>query len=171
MRLNCSLEARDPGQILRRNPGKQQRSSLKLPFADPDRNAETRKEDRCADGDGQQRRCLRYGIIDSRCCAGAIWVTELMTRVVNGATLMVIPNPSMSTAGKYVIQYDPPTPGRAKRTNPPAATRGPIMRAFALRIALQDHRPIGRAGTSTGPSAARCSTSPSWGIVLSLNEV
>src|ERR1700751_4421712 len=58
------------------------------------------------------------------------WVAELMTRVVNGATLTVIPNPSRSTAGKYVIQYDPPTPGRAKRTKPPAATRGPMMRGF-----------------------------------------
>src|SRR5580704_10094182 len=58
------------------------------------------------------------------------WVTELMTRVVSGATLMVIPNPKKSIAGKYVVQYDSPTPGRAKRTKPTAATRGPMMSGF-----------------------------------------
>src|SRR6478609_502364 len=58
------------------------------------------------------------------------WVAELMTRVVSGATLMVTPTPNMITAGKYVIQYDPPTPGRAKRTKPPAVTRGPMMRGL-----------------------------------------
>src|ERR1700749_1363625 len=58
------------------------------------------------------------------------WGAELITRVVRGATLTVIPNPNMSTAGKYVVQYDPPTPGRAKRTNPPAVTRGPMTRGF-----------------------------------------
>src|SRR5579859_5209512 len=58
------------------------------------------------------------------------WVTELMTRVVRGATLTVIPNPNISIAGKYVIQYDPPTPESAKRTKPPAAKRGPAMRGF-----------------------------------------
>src|SRR5579863_7191382 len=58
------------------------------------------------------------------------WVAELMTSVVKGATLTVIPRPNVSTAGKYVVQYDPPTPGRRKRAKPPAAIKGPTMRGL-----------------------------------------
>ena len=43
-------------------------------------------------------------------CRGS---TALITVVVRGATVIAIPNPSTTTAGKNVVQYEPPIPGRA----------------------------------------------------------
>ena len=51
--------------------------------------------------------------------------TEDITVVVSGATVTTIPNPSTTIAGKNVVQYCPPTPGRASNANPAAATIGP----------------------------------------------
>ena len=53
--------------------------------------------------------------------------TEFITVVVSGATLMAMPTPSTSTAGKKVLQYEPPTVGLAKRAKPAAATNGPTI--------------------------------------------
>ena len=35
-----------------------------------------------------------------------------MTVVVSGATLIAMPSPSTTSAGKNIVQYDPPMPGR-----------------------------------------------------------
>ena len=50
--------------------------------------------------------------------------TEFITVVVNGATLIAIPKPSTTTAGKNVVQYEPPMPGLAKSAKPSAAISG-----------------------------------------------
>ena len=52
---------------------------------------------------------------------------EFITVVVSGATLMAIPNPSITTAGKNVVQYSAPIVGSANRAKPAAATIGPNM--------------------------------------------
>ena len=44
--------------------------------------------------------------------------------MVSGATLIAIPNPSTTTAGKNVVQYAPPISGRAKRVKPADAITG-----------------------------------------------
>src|SRR5262245_13531312 len=43
------------------------------------------------------------------CCVS----TAVIAVVVNGATTIAIPNPATTTAGKNVVQYEPPTPGAA----------------------------------------------------------
>lgn len=50
-----------------------------------------------------------------------------MTVVVSGATLTAMPSPSTVIGGKKVVQYDPPMPGRADRTNPTAEMIGPVI--------------------------------------------
>ena len=47
--------------------------------------------------------------------------------MVSGATLMAMPKPSVTTAGKKVLQYEPPIPGLAKSAKPPAAINGPMI--------------------------------------------
>src|SRR5947207_12987757 len=54
--------------------------------------------------------------------------TEFITVVVNGATLIAMPRPSTTTAGKKVVQYLPPTPGLTKRANPIPAMIGPMTK-------------------------------------------
>jgi len=54
-------------------------------------------------------------------------VTALITVVVSGATLVAMPSPRTTTAGKKVVQYDPPTAGRANSANAAAAISGPMM--------------------------------------------
>src|SRR5712691_10439303 len=58
--------------------------------------------------------------------------TAPITVVVSGATVIAIPNPSTTTAGKNVVQYEPPTPGRAYNPRPSAATAGPSVSGSRL---------------------------------------
>src|ERR1700684_3437881 len=53
--------------------------------------------------------------------------TNSITAVVSGATLIAIPTPKTTTAGKNVLQYEPPIPGLRKSANPAAATNDPIV--------------------------------------------
>ena len=55
------------------------------------------------------------------------WATEFITVVVSGATLIAMPKPSTITAGKKVLQYEPPMPGLANSAKPTAATSGPMI--------------------------------------------
>src|ERR1700704_2269730 len=58
----------------------------------------------------------------------AWWLsTALITVVVSGATVIARPNPSTITAGKNVVQYGPPIPGRAYSATPKAAMAGPSV--------------------------------------------
>src|SRR5262245_49108164 len=53
--------------------------------------------------------------------------TEFITVVVRGATVIAIPNPRITTPGKNVVQYVPPTEGTANSANPTAAMIGPSI--------------------------------------------
>src|SRR5207244_895136 len=57
-------------------------------------------------------------------CSSAI---EVITVVVSGATVMVIPKPMVRMAGKNVVQYEPPIDGTASSAIPAAATSGPTV--------------------------------------------
>ena len=46
--------------------------------------------------------------------------TEFIAVVVSGAMTRAIPKPMTTTAGKKVVQYEPPVPVRANRTKPAA---------------------------------------------------
>src|SRR6202051_4932395 len=53
--------------------------------------------------------------------------TASITAVVSGATLIAIPMPKTTTAGKNVLQYEPPIPGLEKSAKPAAATSVPTV--------------------------------------------
>src|SRR4026208_639569 len=53
--------------------------------------------------------------------------TALITVVVKGATLIAIPSPSTSTAGKKLVQKLPLIDGTANSTKPTAAIVGPTV--------------------------------------------
>ena len=52
--------------------------------------------------------------------------TEFIAVVVRGAMTRDMPRPITTTAGKKVVQYEPPVPGTANSMKPAAATVGPI---------------------------------------------
>ena len=54
--------------------------------------------------------------------------TEFIAVVVKGAMTRAMPKPNTTTAGKNVVQYEPPVPGRAKRRKPAGVAIGPIIR-------------------------------------------
>ena len=92
-------------------------------------------------------------------CRGS---TAPITVVVSGATVTAMPNPSMMTAGKNVVQYEPPIPGRAYRASPSAAIPGPTVSGRRLPIRAtrlpdqrdesggQRHVTSGRPGLAAG---------------------
>ena len=83
--------------------------------------------------------------------------TALITVVVSGATVTAIPNPSTTTAGKNVVQYEPPIPGRAYNARPSAATAGPTVSGSRLptrATSPPDHRDSANMMTGNGSSAA-----------------
>src|SRR5205085_12525199 len=53
--------------------------------------------------------------------------TAVITVVVSGATLIAMPRLITSTAGRILVQYDPPSVTRTYRRNPTAATVGPTV--------------------------------------------
>src|SRR4249919_3136115 len=83
--------------------------------------------------------------------------TAFMTVVVSGATTIAMPMPRIVTAGKNVVQYEPPTPGRAYSANPSAAIKGPTVSGSRLPTRVTkppDHRPSTNMITGNGSSAA-----------------
>src|SRR5712692_5225948 len=87
-------------------------------------------------------------------CRGS---TALITIVVRGATVIAIPNPSTTTAGKNVVQYVPPIPGRAYSARPSAATAGPTVRGSRLPTRATkppDHRESANTISGNGSNAA-----------------
>src|SRR4029077_20791400 len=83
--------------------------------------------------------------------------TALITVVVSGATVIAMPNPSTTTAGKNVVQYEPPIPGRAYSTRPSAAVAGPMVsgrRPPTRATRPPDHRDSANMITGNGSSAA-----------------
>ena len=76
----------------------------------------------------------------------AWWLsTAPITVVVSGATVTAMPNPSTTTAGKNVVQYEPPIPGRAYNATPSAAIAGPTVSGSRLPSARhQAARPSGQ---------------------------
>jgi hypothetical protein len=63
--------------------------------------------------DGKQSGNARDRVVDSRRHARIALRLRSLAVVVSGATTIDIPNPPTSTAGKNVVQYEPPTAGRA----------------------------------------------------------
>src|SRR5712691_5124301 len=87
-------------------------------------------------------------------CRGS---TALITVVVSGATVTAIPNPSMTMAGKNVVQYIPPMPGRAYSARPIAAIAGPTVRGSRLPTRATrppDHRESANMTSGNGSNAA-----------------
>jgi hypothetical protein len=66
-----------------------------------------------------------------------------MAVVVRGATVAAIPKATTTTAGKNVVQYEPPMPGRAYSARPTAAIAGPTVSGRRLPVratSAPDHR-------------------------------
>src|SRR5215470_19069324 len=87
------------------------------------------------------------------CCVS----TAVIAVVVSGATTIVIPNPSTTTAGKNVVQYEPPMPGLAYKARPRAAMIGPMVNGSRLPTLVTrppDHRDNRSISTENGNSAA-----------------
>src|SRR5271163_5339189 len=86
--------------------------------------------------------------------------TASITAVVSGATLIAIPTPKTTTAGKNVLQYEPPIPGREKSAKPAAATSGPTVsgnRAPYRATSPPDQRESTKTNRISGSKAA-----PAW---------
>ncbi len=69
-------------------------------------------------------------------CSGS---SASKTVVVSGATKHTAPSPSSTAAGKYVVQYDPPSPGSAYAAKPAAASSAPAM--SGMRAPMRATRP------------------------------
>jgi hypothetical protein len=86
--------------------------------------------------------------------------TASITAVVSGATLIAIPMPKTTTAGKNVLQYEPPIPGREKSAKPAAATTVPTVSgnlAPYRATSPPDQRESMKISRISGSSAA-----PAW---------
>src|SRR6185295_2863860 len=83
--------------------------------------------------------------------------TAAITVVVSGATVTAMPSPRTTTAGKNVVQYEPPIPGRAYNATPSAAMAGPIVSGSRLPTRATrppDHRDNANMISGKGSSAA-----------------
>src|SRR6266850_3391981 len=83
--------------------------------------------------------------------------TALITVVVSGATVIAMPNPTTTTAGKNVVQYEPPIPGRAYKASPSAASAGPTVSGTRVPMRATsppDHRESANMITGNGRTAA-----------------
>ncbi len=71
--------------------------------------------------------------------------------------MTAMPNPNTTIAGKNVVQYEPPIPGRAYRASPTAAVAGPTVSGRRLPIRatrLPDQRESANMITGNGSNAA-----------------
>src|SRR5581483_1798741 len=83
--------------------------------------------------------------------------TASNTVVVSGATKHAPASPSSTAAGKYVVQYEPPIPGRANAAKAAAATSAPATsgnRAPTRATRPPDQRERTATSTTNGSIAA-----------------
>ncbi len=89
--------------------------------------------------------------------------TAFITVVVSGATVIVMPMPSVTIAGKTEIQYEPPTPIMAKIRNATPTTAGPTVsgnRAPNCPISPPAHREPANMISANGSTAAPAAVAP-----------
>ena len=75
---------------------------LRWPAVDQDESRD--EDDDSQDRHRQEPGGPRRGVVDARCDPARATSTDPITAVVSGATLIAIPTPSTTTAGKKVVQ-------------------------------------------------------------------
>ena len=72
-----------------------------------------------------------------------------------GATLIAMPSPSTTSAGKKIVQYDPPMPGRVNSAKPVAAIKFSSDTTTGGSVRCDVHASAGRGSGGRSRSASR----------------